>query len=339
MPAHPINAWRRFSPLRRSALSLLAAASLAGIAAPALAQADFPTKPVSIFTPFPPGSGPDSLLRAITEKLSAQWKQPVVVQNRPGAGGFVVFENTRRLPADGYTLVQLDSEQLVALPLLYKSRNFQTLEVYDMVASLYNTPFLITVPTNSPWKSVSDLVAAAKAQPGKVAYGSWGIGSPGHLGGEQLELGSGIEMQHIPFKDSGQMFVALAGGEIAWALGSIPSSQGVYKANKVRYLGVATPKRIPQLPDVPTVAEAGGPKDFAQSSFVVLAAPKGLPPALRTKIAQDLTKVMQDPDIKARMDTFAFEYINWSPGEIVKQARTKGQMYERLIKRKNISLD
>ena len=97
------------------------------------------------------------------------------------------------------------------------------------------------MPVNSPWKNVGDLVAAARAQPDKITYGSWGIGSPAHLGGEQLELGTGIAMQHIPFKDSGQMFTALAGGEIAWALGTIPSSQGVYKANKVRYLGVATP--------------------------------------------------------------------------------------------------
>lgn len=323
---------------RRTTLALLAATALCA-AAPALAQADIPGKPVNIFTPFPPGSGPDALLRAITDKLGALWKQPVLVQNRPGAGGFVVFEATRRLPADGYTLVQLDSEQLAALPLLYKARNFQTLQVYDMVASLYNTPFLITVPVNSPWKNVGDLVAAARAQPDKITYGSWGIGSPAHLGGEQLELGTGIAMQHIPFKDSGQMFTALAGGEIAWALGTILSSQGVYKANKVRYLGVATPRRIPQMPELPTVAEAGGPKDFAQSSFVVLAAPKGIAPTVRDRIAADVAKVMQDPDIKARMDTFAFEYVNWSPDEIVKQANTKGQMYGRLIERKNISLD
>ncbi len=328
----------RFTLARRSALAVLAATALCA-AAPALAQSDFPTKPVNIFTPFPPGSGPDALLRAITDKLSTLWKQPVLVQNRPGAGGFVVFEATRRQPADGYTLVQLDSEQLVALPLLYKARNFQTLQAYDPVASLYNTPFIVTVPVNSPWKSVGDLVSAAKAQPGKVNYGSWGIGSPGHLGGEQLELGSGVEMQHIPFKDSGQMFTALAGNEIAWALGSIPSSQGVYKAGKVRYLGVATPKRIPQMPDLPTVAEAGGPKDFAQSSFVVLAAPHGIAPAVRSKIAADVAKVMLDVDIKSRMDTFAFEYINWSPDEIVKQARAKGQMYQKLIERKNITLE
>lgn len=323
---------------RRVALAVLAATALCA-AAPALAQGDFPTKPVNIFTPFPPGSGPDALLRAITDKLSQHWKQPVLVQNRPGAGGFVVFEATRRQPADGYTLVQLDSEQLVALPLLYKSRNFQTLQAYDPVASLYNTPFLVTVPAGSPWKTVADLVNAAKAQPGKINYGSWGIGSPGHLGGEQLELGSGIEMQHIPFKDSGQMFTALAGNEIAWALGTIPSSQGVYKANKVRYLGVATPKRIPQMPDLPTVAEAGGPKDFAQSSFVVLAAPHGIAPAVRSKIAQDVAKVMQDADIQARMETFAFEYVHWSPEEIARQARGKGQLYQKLIERKNITLD
>ena len=328
----------RFLPPRHGALAVLAATALCG-AAPALAQSDFPTKPVNIFTPFPPGSGPDALLRAITDKLSQHWKQPVLVQNRPGAGGFVVFEATRRQPADGYTLVQLDSEQLVALPLLYKSRNFQTLQVYDPVASLYNTPFLVTVPVNSPWKTVGDLVNAAKAQPGKVNYGSWGIGSPGHLGGEQLELATGIDMQHIPFKDSGQMFTALAGNEIAWALGTIPSSQGVYKANKVRYLGVASAKRIPQMPELPTVAEAGGPKDFAQSSFVVLAAPHGIAPAVRSKIAQDVAKVMQDADIKARMETFAFESINWSPDEILKQARGKGRMYQKLIERKNITLD
>ena len=328
----------RFLPPRHGALAVLAATALCG-AAPALAQSDFPTKPVNIFTPFPPGSGPDALLRDITDKLSQHWKQPVLVQNRPGAGGFVVFEATRRQPADGYTLVQLDSEQLVALPLLYKSRNFQTLQVYDPVASLYNTPFLVTVPVNSPWKTVGDLVNAAKAQPGKVNYGSWGIGSPGHLGGEQLELATGIDMQHIPFKDSGQMFTALAGNEIAWALGTIPSSQGVYKANKVRYLGVASAKRIPQMPELPTVAEAGGPKDFAQSSFVVLAAPHGIAPAVRSKIAQDVAKVMQDADIKARMETFAFESINWSPDEILKQARGKGRMYQKLIERKNITLD
>ena len=332
------HAVARLSLMRRTTLAALAVSAL-GAAAPALAQADFPNKPVNIFTPFPPGSGPDALLRAITDKLSALWKQPVLVQNRPGAGGFVVFEATRRLPADGYTLVQLDSEQLAALPLLYKSRNFQTLQVYDMVASLYHTPFLITVPSASPWKSVADLIAAAKAQPGKLTYGSWGIGSPAHLGGEQLELGSGIEMQHIPFKDSGQMFTALAGGEIAWALGTIPSSQGVYKAGKVRYLGVATPRRIPQLPELPTVAEAGGPKDFAQSSFVVLTAPKGIAPAVRARIEQDVARVMQDADIQARMDTFAFESVRWSPDEIARQAHAKGQLYGRLIQRKNIVLE
>ena len=327
---------------RRTVLTLSIAASALVLTAPALAQGtDFPTKAVNITTPFPPGSGPDALLRAITDKLSKEWKQPVLVLNRPGAGGLVTIESTRRLPADGYNLVQFDSEQLVALPLLYKSRarDISVLDHYDMVAPIFNTPFLITVPTGSPWKSVGDLVAAAKAQPGKINYGSWGTGSPGHLGGEQLELATGIQMQHIPFKGSGEMFTALAGNDIAWSLGSIPSSQGVYKAGKVRYLGVAAPKRIPQLPDVPTVAEAGGPKDFVQSSFVVLAAPKGVPAAVRSKIAQDMAKVMQDPDIKARMDTFAFEPISWSPDEIVKQARAKGQMYEKLIQRKNITLE
>ncbi|MEZ5642222.1 MAG: tripartite tricarboxylate transporter substrate binding protein [Burkholderiaceae bacterium] len=326
---------------RRTLITAAIAAATLGAAPWAHAQADFPTRAVNIVTPFPPGSGPDALLRVITEKLGQLWKQPVVVQNKPGAGGIVAIEATRRLPADGYTLVQFDSEQLVALPLLYKSRarDISVLDHFDMVAPIFSTPFLVVVPTGSPWKNLDDLIKAAKAAPGKVNYGSWGVGSPGHLGGEQLELATGIQMQHIPFKGQGDMFTALATGEIAWSLGSIPSSNAMYKAGKVRYLAVAGPRRIPQMADVPTSAEAGGPRDFVQSSFVVLAAPKGAPAAVRQKIAQDMAKVMQDPELKTRMETFAFERIDWSPEEIVKQARAKGQMYDTLIQRKHITLE
>ncbi|MDO5623848.1 MAG: tripartite tricarboxylate transporter substrate binding protein [Pseudomonadota bacterium] len=323
---------------RRATLGLVAALALG---APAIAPAAdaFPSRVVTVHTPFPPGSGPDAILRTITERLSRLWGQPVVVQNRAGAGGFVAMEATRRLAPDGYNLVQLDSEQLVALPLLYKSRQFQTLDIFEPVASIFHTPFLFAVPADSPWKNVSDLVAAAKARPGGINYGSWGVGSPGHLGGEQLELATGTQMQHIAFRDSGQLFTALASGEVAWSLGSIPSSQAMYKAGKIRYLAVAGPRRITQMPEVPTVDEAGGPGDLVQSSFVVLVAPKGMVPTVREKIAADVAQVLQAPDVKARMDTFAFEPITWSPDEVLAQARAKGQMYETLIKRKNISLD
>lgn len=139
-------------------------------------------KPVTIYTAFAPGSGPDVVARLVGQRLADMWKQNVVVDNRPGGAGFVAMDAVRRLPADGYALLQLDSEHLSAVPHLYKSRNFQTLEVFDPVAPLFLTPFLVAVSSNSPWKTMGDLITAAKAKPDTVTYGSWFVGSPGHLG-------------------------------------------------------------------------------------------------------------------------------------------------------------
>lgn len=248
---------------------------------------------------------PDAVLRQISEKLSKLWNQPVTITNKPGGGGFIAIDATQRMPADGYTLLQLDSEHLAALPLLYKSKNFVTLNVFDPVAPLFRTPFLVSVATDSKWQNMKDLIAAAKAEPNKVSYGSWGVGSPGHLGGEQLELLTGVEMTHVAYREVSQLFTSVGAGDIQWSFASIPSSQGVYKAGKIRYIAVAAAKRIPQMPDVPTVAEAGGPAGFEVNSFVSLVAPKGIA-----------------NDVKAKIN-----------------ADAKNKIYEQLVKRKNISLD
>lgn len=299
----------------------------------------YPTKPVTIVTAFAAGSGPDAVLRQVSEKLSKIWGQPVTITNKPGGGGFIAIDATQHMPADGYTLLQLDSEHLAALPLLYKSKNFVTLNAFDPVAPLFRTPFLVAVSTESKWKSMKDLIAAAKADPHSVTYGSWGVGSPGHLGGEQLELLSGLEMTHVAYKEVSQLFTSVGSGDVLWSMASIPSSQGVFKAGKIRYIAVAAPKRLPQMPDVPTVSEAGGPAGFEINSFVSLLAPKGLPNDIKTKINSDVLKVLADPEVKTRYNTFAFETITWSPEEIRKNAEAKAKIYEQLIKRKNISLD
>ena len=317
----------------------LAALALAAIALPAAAQADFPNKPVTLVTAFAPGSGPDAVLRLVADKLGRDWNQRVTVENRPGGGGFIAMDTVKRAAPDGYTLLQLDSEHLAAVPHLYTAKNFVTLQTFDPVASLFRTPFMLAVATDSPWKTVPDLIAAAKAAPGKVSFGSWGVGSPGHLGAEQLELASGTDMQHVPFREVSQLYTSVAGGDVAWSFGSIPSSSGPYKAGKLRYLAIAAAKRVPQLPDVPTVAEAGGPAGFEVSSFVVLVAPKGIDAGLRAKINADVAKAVAEPDIRARFDTFAFETIAWSPDEIRRNAEAKSKVYAELVKRKNISLD
>ena len=299
----------------------------------------FPSKPVALVTAFAPGSGPDAVLRLVAEKLGKTWNQRVLVENKPGGAGFIAIDAAKRAAPDGYTLLQLDSEHLSALPYLYKARGFETLKTFEPVAALFRTPFLVAVASDSKWKSMSDLIAAAKAHPGQVSFGSWGVGSPGHLGGEQLESLTGISMQHVPYREVSQLFMSVGSNDVAWSFASIPSSQGAFKAGKLRYIAVAAPKRIPQMPDVPTVAEAGGPAGLEVNSFVVLTAPRGLPAAVRDKINADVQKALAEPDVKARFDTFAFETITWSPAEIEKQAALKAKVYSELVQRKNISLD
>lgn len=321
--------------------ALCVAATLAAFALPTSAQqaSSFPNKPVNIVTAFAAGSGPDAVLRQISEKLSKLWNQSVTITNRPGGGGFIAIDAAQRMPADGYTLLQLDSEHLAALPVLYKSKNFVTLNAFDPVAPLFRTPFLVSVATDAKWQNMKDLIAAAKAEPNKVSYGSWGIGSPGHLGGEQLELLTGTEMTHVAYREVSQLFTSVGAGDIQWSFASIPSSQGVFKAGKIRYIAVAAAKRLPQMPEVPTVAEAGGPAGFEVNSFVTLVAPKGIANDVKAKINADVLKVLADPEVKTRFNTFAFETITWSPDEIRKNADVKSKIYEELVKRKNISLD
>ncbi len=319
--------------------SLLAATALTVFGPPILAQSNFPNKPVTVITAFPAGSGPDSVIRQVGDKLSKLWNQPVLVQNKPGGGGFIAIEAAKNAAPDGYTLLQLDGEHLGALPVLYKSKNFVPLNNFDPVATIFRTSFLVAVPTDSKWKNMKDLIDAAKASPGKVNFGSWGIGSPGHMGGEQLEVLTGIEMTHVAYREMGQLFTSVGSGELQWSFGSIPSSAGIFKAGKLRYIAVAAPKRLPQMPDVPTVAEAGGPAGFEVTSFVALVSPKGLSKDLQTKISADVAKVLADPEVKAKFDTFAFEPISWSPEEIRSATDAKYKIYDQLAKRKNISLD
>ena len=323
----------------RSAIAL----GLALLGATAVAQqqgtADFPTKPVTLITPFAAGSGPDAVLRLVSDKLGRLWNQRVVVDNKPGGGGFIAIEAARRAAPDGYTLLQLDSEHIAALPHLYKSRNFQTLQHFDPVASLFRTPFFVAVGSDSKWKTLADLIAEAKSKPGQIVYGSWGVGSPGHLGGQQIDALAGTQMTHAPYREVSQLYANVGAGEVPWAFASIPSSQGIYKAGKLRYIAVAAAKRIPQMPDVPTMGEAGGPPGLEVNSFVSIVAPKGVSPAVQARINADVAKVIADPEIRARFDTFAFEPLAWSPEQIRREAEAKSKTYGDLVQRGNISLE
>lgn len=327
------------NPLHRLACCLSVLLASLAFSGAAHAQGDYPTRPVTIITPFPSGAGPDTVLRLVGEKLSKQWGQPVIVDNRPGAAGFIAIDAARRAPADGYTLLQLDSEHMSALPLLYKSKNFAPFQQFDPVATLFNTPFFVAVPTESKWQNVSDLIKAAKAQPGKITYGSWGVGSPGHLGAQQLEMLSGIQMQHVPFKEISQLYANVGSGELNWAFGTIASSQGIYRSGKLRYIAIAAPKRAPQFSGVPTSGEAGGPPELNVSGFVVVVAPKGTPAPIGQKVGASVAKALAEPDIRARLDGFVFEPITWTPAEVRQQVESRAALYGKLVERGNITLE
>ena len=332
----------RLPAIKNRSPRLLMAATMLCLGHQAMAQGDapgYPNRPVTVVTAFAVGSGPDAVLRIVGEKLGTRWKQSVTVDNRPGGGGFVAIEYARRAKPDGYTLLQLDSEHVSALPYLYKNKRFNTLDHFDPVAPLFLTPFFVAVPTSSPWKSMSDLIKAAKAQAGKVSYGSWGVGSPGHLGGDWLDYLTGSQMTHVPYREVSQLFTSVANGDPSWSFASLPSSQGIYKSGKIRYLAVAAPKRNAQMPEVPTMAEAGGPAELDVNSFVSLLAPKGVDASVRDKIRSDVVAVLQDPQVREKFATFAFQPMSLTVPEMQQFAKKKSEQYKLLIEKAHISLD
>lgn len=299
----------------------------------------FPTKPVTIVSTFSAGSGPDAMMRAVAEKLALQWKTPVVIENRPGGAGFIAINAARAAAPDGHTLLLHDGDALSALPHLFKSRNFRVFDAFEPVGVLYSTPFFVVVSSSSPWKTVGDLLAAAKARPGKVSFGTWGVGSTAHLQSALLEAQAGVRMLHVPYKEMGQLYTGVSTGETDWALGARASTEFVYQPGRVRYLAVTSPQRLPAMPDVPTLAESGGPAHAVPSGFVALMAPKGTPAAILDRINKDLLAAVASTDVQARYKTFSFEATPWSGAQMRRAIETRSATYEQVVRQNGIKLD
>ena len=326
-----------FTTWRRPGLAL-AAALLAAITATAHAQ-DFPSKPVRVVTPFPAGSGPEVALRLVADKLSKIWGKPVIVDNRPGASGFIAIEAIKRAAPDGHELLQMDNAQMAAQPFLFKKLPYDLLRDFEPVTPILRNYFFVTVPVGSRYKTMADLGAAAKAGPGQVNYGSWFVGSPGHIGAAMLETATGTKMTHVPYKEMSQLYVAVGNQEVDWAFGSAASAGAMQRAGRTRYLAVAAPRRVAGFPDVPTVAESGGPAGFELSAWTALLAPKGTPKAVVEKIQKDVAAVLAEPDLKDKYAAMYYEpyFLNTEP--FLQQLRNDSQRYGDTIKRLNISLD
>jgi tripartite-type tricarboxylate transporter receptor subunit TctC len=322
-----------------SSVRLLGAAALVvATITPAAAQT-FPNKPVRAVLPYSAGSGPDAVVRQVGEKLSRDWGQQLVVDNKPGANGWLAAGEVKRATADGYTLLTVDATHMTLQPNLYKQMPFDPVKDFEPVAALYSTHFFIVVAANSPWKSVSDLVAAAKAKNGQLTYGSWGMGSVGHVGVAMLEAATGAQMTHVPFKELPQLYTAVASGDVDWAFGTAATAGPLYRAKKVKFLAYAGPKRMAGYTDVPTVAEAGGPAGFELRTWVALYAPKGTPKPTVDRINAGVAKALAEPEVRERFAGFGFEPWVAAPADVSKAAEADTRRFAEIVKRANIALD
>lgn len=299
----------------------------------------YPERPVKVILPFPTGTGPDTVMRLVGEKLTRIWGQQVVVENRPGANGWLAMEAAKRAAPDGYTLLQADAPPMVLHPHLFKKIPFDPQKDFDSIAGLYRTYYYITVAADSKWNSVGDLIAAAKANPGKISYGSSGTGGNLHMGGAMMEKAANVKMLHVPYKETPQIYLDISRGDIGWAVGTASTTAPMLQGNKVKYLAVAAPKRLPLFPNVPTVAESNGPADFELQTWVSLFAPRGVPKAVISKINADVAKVLQDPEIRERFQKVGFEALIQTPEELNKLIATDSGVYRGLIREMNITLD
>jgi tripartite-type tricarboxylate transporter receptor subunit TctC len=299
----------------------------------------FPTKPVRSVSPYSAGSGPDAVMRILGEKLTRTWGHQLVVDNKPGASGFIAIGDAKRAAPDGYTLLQVDNTHMALQPHVFKQLPYDPVKDFEPVAPLYSTNFFIVVAANSPWKDVNDLIKAAKATPNEITYGSWGIGSVAHVGAAMFEAATDARMTHVPFKEMGQVYTSVASGDIKWAFGTAATAGPMYQAKKVKFLALAAPKRLPGYPDVPTVGEAGGPAGFEVKAWVGWFAPALTPKPTIDKINADVSKVLEAADARERLATFGFEPWIGAPGELTKAIDRDSRRFGDVVKRAKISLD
>ena len=323
-------------PLLQLAATTLAAFAL--LCGAAHAQ-EWPTKPVRILTPFPAGAGPEAVLRVLAEKLQKKWGKPVIVENKPGANGFIAIDAFKRGATDGHDLIQLDNVHLVAYPYLFKKLPYDPVKDFDPVTPLFRTYFFVGVPANSKYKTVGDIVADAKAHPGELNYGSWSVGNPVHLGSALLESMTHTEMQHVIYKETSMLYTGAANGELNFALGSLATAGPMQRAGKLKFIAVTAPKRHAAFPDVPTVAESGGPAGYEVTGWTMIAAPKGLPKAVADKLQKDIEAALSEPDIKERYATFGYETFPVTREQFTSFIAAESTKYAAVIKRAKVSLD
>jgi tripartite-type tricarboxylate transporter receptor subunit TctC len=335
------QAFRRNAMLQRSAVVLSFSISLMlGVTLPVQAsETAYPTKPVRVIVPFGAGGSVDVLPRLIGAKLSQMWGQPLVVENRPGAAGNIGMEAASRAEPDGYTLVSAPVGNLAINPHLYPNLKFDVFKNFTPITLIGTVQNVVVVGPAVTATSLPDLLAQAKANPGTLTFGSGGVGTQAHIGGELLASMTGVDMKHIAYKGVGDSVKDLLGGQISMIVAQVPAVTSFIQAGRLKPLGVASSKRIAALPNVPTVDEAAGLKGFEAVSWYALMGPAGMSRDVVNKIQTDVVKVLAMPDIREKLLSVGTEPMGSTPEQLTELMRREHTRYGEIIRKAGIRID
>jgi tripartite-type tricarboxylate transporter receptor subunit TctC len=314
----------------------LAALALAAFAATAFAQ-DYPNKPIKIIVPFPPAGGTDILARTVAQKVADANKWNVVVENKPGAGGNIGVDTVAKAPADGYTLVMGQTSNLAINPTLFKSLPYDSQKDLAPVALVGQGPVALVVKADSKYKTLADLINAARANPGSVTMATPGNGTVAHLSGVRLMNASGAKFQHIPYKGAGAAIPDILGGNVDFFLSSVPTLAGQIASGNMRALAVTSLKRSPVLPNVPTIAETY--KGFDAVTWFGILAPAGTPKAVIAKWNEEINKALKDPAVKKAIEKEGGDIIGGTPEEFAALIKSEIASWAPVVKESGAKVD
>ena len=292
----------------------------------------WPSKPVTLIVPYPPGGGTDVIARILQEPLARQLGQPVVIENRGGAGGSIGTAVAAKSAPDGHTLLFTLSSHTIN-PAIYRSLPFDTEQDFSAVSQVASLPQLFAVHAGAPQQSFRDLVAFIKAHPHKIDYASVGVGSPSHMAGELLKLKLDIDMVHVPYRGGGPAVAAAIAGDVPLLIVSIPAAMSQVRSGRLRALAVSTAKRTPILPEVPTVAEATGLKDFEVDSWYAVFAPAKTPQEVIQRVNTELAAVLARSEVKTKLLEQGAEAVPSTPEALARRVHREIAEWQALARR------
>lgn len=317
--------------MRVSSVAVAALAAAAVFSAPAAQAQAYPNKPIRMVVGFPSGGAPDTLARIVSEKISPAWGQPVVVDNKPGAGGNIGAEAVAHAAADGYTLAMGTVGTHSINGSLYSKMPYDMVKDFTPVMLVATTPNVLVVHPDVPAKDVAELIALAKSKPGSLTFGTPGVGTSLHVAGELFNVMAGVKITHVPYKGRAMAIPDLLGGHITMMFDNLPSALPVVKEGKLRALGVTSAKRSPSAPDIPTLAEQGLPGFEAVSWFAVFA-PANTPNDVVAKLNAELNRIYSLPDVQAKLRTLGLEPVLGTPERLASYQRAEIAKWARVVK-------